>query len=105
MSEPPAHYQLLKQQQPHVIQAYESLDAATRGAGPLDGKTVSLVKLALGLGAGLEGATHSAARRALEAGCRPDELRHVVLLATTTLGFPAMMRGRAWVEDVLDPAK
>ncbi|MCH2376243.1 MAG: hypothetical protein MK538_18825 [Planctomycetes bacterium] len=24
-----------------------------------------------------------------------------MLLAVTTIGFPAMMRGRAWVEDVL----
>jgi hypothetical protein len=26
----------------------------------------------------------------------------VTLLATTTMGFPAMMRGRSWVLDVLD---
>ena len=29
-------------------------------------------------------------------------LLHVALLGTTTMGFPAMMRGRSWVLDVLD---
>jgi hypothetical protein len=29
-------------------------------------------------------------------------LLHVALLATTTMGFPAMMRGRNWVLDVVD---
>ena len=42
-----------------------------------------------------------AVRKALEDGCTPDEVRHVAILATTTLGFPAMIRARAWVEDVL----
>jgi alkylhydroperoxidase/carboxymuconolactone decarboxylase family protein YurZ len=40
-------------------------------------------------------------RRALAAGATADECRHVVLLATTTLGFPAMMAALSWVEDVL----
>jgi alkylhydroperoxidase/carboxymuconolactone decarboxylase family protein YurZ len=32
-----------------------------------------------------------------------DEIRHVVLLATTTIGFPAMMSAMSWVDDVLVP--
>ncbi len=49
----------------------------------------------------MEGAAHSHVRRALEAGATPDELRHAALLALTTLGFPNMMKGLMWVEDVL----
>jgi 4-carboxymuconolactone decarboxylase len=49
----------------------------------------------------LEGAVHSHARRALDAGLKPDEIRHAVLLALTTIGFPSMMRTLTWVEDVL----
>ena len=30
-----------------------------------------------------------------------EQIRHAVLLAVTTIGFPSMMRARAWVEDVL----
>lgn len=81
--------------------AYESLSAATAGAGPLNAKSRALVKLALAIGAGREGAVHSHTRRALAAGCDSDEIRHVVLLGATTLGFPAMMAARTWVEDVL----
>jgi 4-carboxymuconolactone decarboxylase len=102
MPEPPDFYQRAKQQYPQVFQSYEALSAATRSAGPLDERTAALVKLGLSLGAALEGAAHSAARKALAAGCKPEELRHAALLATTTLGFPAMMRARAWVEDVLE---
>ena len=32
---------------------------------------------------------------------REEEIRHAVILSVTTLCFPSMMRGRAWVEDVL----
>ena len=41
-------------------------------------------------------------RRALEGGCSPEDIRHVVVLATTTLGFPSMMATMTWVDDVLE---
>jgi len=83
------------------MEAYEALGTALAEAGPLDAKTRALVKLALAAGAWREGAVHSHTRRALDAGCRPDEIRHVILLGTTTLGFPSMMAALTWVEDVL----
>lgn len=98
----PQAYRRLAQEHPDVIKSYESLADAVRAAGPLDGKTLALVKLALALGSGLEGGTHSAVRKALDAGCTRDEVLHVALLATTTMGFPAMMRGRSWVLDVVE---
>jgi 4-carboxymuconolactone decarboxylase len=98
---PPA-YQRLAKEHPAVIRSYEALADAVRGAGPLDARTTSLVKLAVALAAGLEGGTHSAVRKALDAGCTRDECLHVALLGMTTLGFPATMRGRSWVLDVLD---
>ncbi|ODU25291.1 MAG: carboxymuconolactone decarboxylase [Verrucomicrobia bacterium SCN 57-15] len=83
------------------MRAYEALGEATQQAGPLDAKTRALAKLGIAVGAWREGAVHSHTRRALDAGCSPDEIRHVVLLATTTLGFPSMMAALTWVEDVL----
>jgi alkylhydroperoxidase/carboxymuconolactone decarboxylase family protein YurZ len=83
-----------------VIAAYEKLGEACRSAGPLDGRTAALVKLGIAVGSRLEGAVHSHVRRSLEAGATLDECRHVVLLATTTIGFPAMMAALSWVEDV-----
>ena len=98
----PRTYTEFKKQQPQLVRAYEELGEACRAAGPLDPKTAALVKLAIAIGSGLEGGTHSAVRKALQAGCTRDELVHVAVLSTTTLGFPAMMRARSWVTDVAD---
>ena len=84
------------------MEAYETLGRATAEAGPLDTKTRELVKLAVAIGAGREGAVHSHTRRALHLGSSPEEIRHAVLLSTTTLGFPGMMAALTWAEDVLE---
>jgi alkylhydroperoxidase/carboxymuconolactone decarboxylase family protein YurZ len=97
----PARYQHFEKSYPSVMQAVEALGEVTQSAGPLDGKTRALVKLAIALGALREGAVHSHTRRALEVGCTPDELRHVGVLAITTIGFPGTMAAMSWVEDVL----
>lgn len=101
-NQPPTRFQQFGKKYPAVTRAYEALGAATAEAGPLDAKTRALVKLAIATGAWREGAVHSHTRRALQAGCTPDEIRHVALLATTALGFPSMMAALTWVEDVLD---
>ena len=88
----PGRYLKFQKDFPQVFAAYDSLGNATAEAGPLDPKTRALVKLGIAVGSQLEGALHSHARRAVEAGCTHAEIRHVVLLATTTLGFPAMMK-------------
>lgn len=101
MSELPELYEQMKQQYPDFMNAYEALGEAAKKAGPLDPKSAALVKLALNIAAGLEGGSHSAVKKALSTGCTPSELRHVVMLAGTTLGFPLMMRARSWIEDIL----
>lgn len=97
----PKRYQQMHADYPDLMRAYESLGEATREAGPLSPREVALVKLAISLGAGLEGAAHSHCRKALEADCTADDLRHVAILAAPTIGFPTMMRGKSWVEDVI----
>lgn len=104
MGKVPSWYNDQKKRHPRVFEAYENLGEACREAGPLDGKTLALAKLAIAVGAQLEGAVHSHVRRSLEAGATIDECRHVVLLATTTIGFPAMMAALSWVEDVAKDA-
>ena len=91
-----------KKSYPEVWRAFTELGDQCHDAGPLDEKTRRLVKVALAVGAGLEGGTHSAVRKALEAGATVDEVRHVVVLGATTLGWPAMVRSWTWVQDVLD---
>ena len=75
--------------------------AAVHDGGPLDTKTRELLKLAMAMGARLEGAVHSHARRAIEAGATAEEIYHVVLLGVTTLGFPHTIAALTWVEDDL----
>lgn len=84
-----------------VAQAYEQLGKATQEWGPLDKKSRELVKLGVAVGNRHEGGVHSHTRRALDAGATADEVRHVVLLSLTTIGFPSMIAALTWVEDVL----
>lgn len=98
----PQRYLKFQKQYPAVFKAYKDLGQAVSEAGPLDVKTRELVRLAIVIGAKHEGAVHSHARRALEAGCSPEEIRHAVLLAVTSIGFPNMMAAMSWVDDVLD---
>ena len=98
----PGSYRRMHETHPEYMQAYEAFGQAAREAGPLSEREVSLVKLAISIGAGLEGAAHSHCRKALEAGCSPEELRHVAVVAAPTIGFPTMMRAKSWVEDVIE---
>jgi 4-carboxymuconolactone decarboxylase len=74
---------------PTVWKAFNELGSRCHEAGPLDEKSRRLVKLALSLGAGLEGATRSAVRNASDVGITQEEIDHVALLAVSTLGMPA----------------
>ncbi len=103
MAKLPGAYQQFTKDFKDIAAAYDQLGAATRAAGPLDQKNCELIKLGIAIGAGLEGAVHSHTRRALEAGASPDEIRHTVLLALTTIGFPSMIAALTWVDDVLVP--
>jgi alkylhydroperoxidase/carboxymuconolactone decarboxylase family protein YurZ len=82
-----------------VWKAFNTLGERCHEAGPLDERTRRLVKLALSIGAGLEGATHSAVRNARKSGVSPQEINHVALLAITTLGLPAATRAMTWISD------
>lgn len=101
----PSAYRQFASEHPRIIQAYEQLGDATLTDGPLDRRTAELVKLGLAVGARLEGAVHAHVRRARDAGASPDEIRHAIRLATTTVGFPTMMSALSWANDVLAPGK
>lgn len=82
-----------------VWKAFTELGDKCHEAGPLDEKTRRLVKIALCIAAGLEGGTHSAVRNALASGCTPEEIKHVAVLGTSTIGFPATIRALTWIND------
>jgi 4-carboxymuconolactone decarboxylase len=101
MKKLPGRYQQFREQFPQISRAYDETARLTAGAGPLGEKTIQLVKLGMAIAAGNEGAVHSHARRASQAGAKRDEIRQVGLLALTTVGFPRMMAGLSWIDDVV----
>jgi AhpD family alkylhydroperoxidase len=85
---------------PDIWKAYSNLGEACANAGPLDDKVRRLIKLALAIGAGSEGAVHSHTRRALEAGMTAEEIKQVAMLAIPTHGFPRAIAALTWIEDI-----
>ena len=73
---------------PDVADAMDHLGEAVDASGPLDERTVRLVKLGLAIGSQAEGSVRSNVRKALAAGATADEVHQVAVLAITTCGFP-----------------
>ena len=104
-AKPPKPFRTFAKTHAGVARAYEQLGEAVRAAGPLSAREVALVKLALSIGARMEGATHAHARKALAAGIEAAALEHVAILGCPTIGFPAMMMALGWVRDVAAAAR
>ncbi|MBE7544938.1 MAG: carboxymuconolactone decarboxylase family protein [Bryobacteraceae bacterium] len=100
----PEKIEVFRSQHPEVWDAFAALAGACHEqGGPLEERARRLVKLGLAVGAQHEGAVHSAARHAREAGCTPEELRHVAILAITTLGWPSAYAALRWIGDADRP--
>lgn len=101
----PPPYRRFVEKHPELAERFEQLALACHEAGPLDEKTRHLVKLGIAIGQQSEGASKSHVRRAMAGGASAEELRHAVLLALTTVGFPAMIAASEWVEEVIAARK
>lgn len=101
-SQIPKRFLKFSEDYPKVAEAYEKLGNAVHSAGPLDERTRALIKLAISTGARLEGAVHSHARKAVKAGCKPEEMRHAVLLSLPTIGLPSMIAALSWIDDIIE---
>lgn len=97
----PEIYTRFREDYPDVARALDGLGSATEAAGPMEPRTQRLVKLGIAAGALAEGAVRSNARRALDEGASPEEVRQVALLAIATRGFPAGVASLQWIEEVL----
>ncbi|WP_447894951.1 carboxymuconolactone decarboxylase family protein [Vreelandella sp. GE22] len=87
---------------PEVWNAYAALGKACSHSGPLEGRELRLVKLALAIGNRSEGAVHSHVRRGLEEGLSAEELKQAAMLAVPTIGFPAAVAALTWITDITD---
>ena len=92
----------LAEKHPSIWTTYQQLGEACAEAGPLDARTLRLVKLAIAIGQESEGAVHSHTRRALGDGLTKDEILHVALLAIPSMGLAKAAAGMTWIGDILD---
>ena len=87
---------------PALSAAHESIAKAVDAAGPLDRKICELIKIGLSVGAGLETATRSHVRRAMEHGATEAEIEQAILLAMNTCGFPRTVMAWQWARQQIE---
>jgi alkylhydroperoxidase/carboxymuconolactone decarboxylase family protein YurZ len=97
----PKWYAELSKKHGKFMDAVGELGKVVRKEGPLDEKTVHLIQLAAATTLRSEGAVHSHVRRALNAGAKPDEIYHSIILLTSTIGFPTVSAALSWAADVI----
>lgn len=100
----PTHYDRIRKEFPELFKTSEKLGEVS-AKGPVSKKQAHLIKLAASAAIRSEGAVHSHTRRALAAGLKPSEIRHTIILLTSTIGFPTMMAALSWADDILDKNK
>ncbi len=86
---------------PALGEAHETIAKVVDQAGPLDRKTCELIKIGLSAGAGLETATRSHVRRAIEHGANREEIEQAILLAMNTCGFPRTVAAWKGAQDCM----
>lgn len=101
----PEFLQKVIKKYPEVWDGHQGIDSTVGNMKGLDAKTQHLVKLAIAIGAGLEGAVHSHTRRSREAGYSDEEIYHAALLAITTVGWPSAIAALSWIDDILKGIK
>jgi AhpD family alkylhydroperoxidase len=101
----PPWYNFLKKKHGPFFEALERLGEAVKTSGPLDKKTSQLIQLAAAAAIRSEGAVHSHVRRAMEAGAKPEEIIHALVLLTSTIGFPNTSAALSWAHDVIGKRK
>jgi 4-carboxymuconolactone decarboxylase len=100
--QPPELYLKLKERHSDLIEAVEALSKAARAAGPLDGKTGHLIQLGAAAAIHSRGSVCSHATRALDSGASHEEIRHAIIVLTSTIGFPTVAAALSWVDDMFD---
>jgi alkylhydroperoxidase/carboxymuconolactone decarboxylase family protein YurZ len=101
LPEPPKKYREFIERYPALGEAWERIHDAGQ-EGPLDDRTIRLVKLGIAIGARLEGPVHSSVRKGLAQGITREELEQVVALSAGAIGLPSAAAAFTWIRDVLN---
>jgi alkylhydroperoxidase/carboxymuconolactone decarboxylase family protein YurZ len=102
MANYPKQYRWVTSRFGKVMKAHQQLGEALLAAGPLKKKQAHLVQLAAAAATRSEGAVHSHVRRALEAGVKPPEIYHTLVLLVSTIGFPAVSAALSWARETIE---
>jgi alkylhydroperoxidase/carboxymuconolactone decarboxylase family protein YurZ len=105
MSKLPNQYTSIKKRFKKFYDASDKLGRAARASGPISKKNSHLVQLAAAAAIRSEGAVHSHTRRALQAGAKPAEIYHTIILLSSTIGFPTASAALSWADDVITAHK
>ena len=98
----PTTYKAFVARFPDLGTAHETAAKAVESYGPLDAKACSLIKIGICVGAGLESATRSHVRRALENGATEQEIEQAIVLAYNTCGFPRTVMAWQWARQQIE---
>ncbi len=80
-----------KKQFPDIWKAYENLRDSCSQTGPLDRKTVELIKVGISAALEREGGLIAHVARAKRAGAKPAEIYQAILQGIGLTGFPAFL--------------
>jgi alkylhydroperoxidase/carboxymuconolactone decarboxylase family protein YurZ len=97
----PEQYQKISERFKDLFDAVGNLGEAVRKQGPINDKNAQLIQLAAAVAIRSEGSVHSHVRRAIEAGAKPEEVYHAIILLTSTIGFPTVSAALSWADDVI----
>lgn len=98
----PRTFQRFAERFPGIAAGHEAIGKAGDKAGPLDRKMVELLKLAVCVGAGLESASKSHVRRALQHGATREEVEQTVVMAVNPVGLPRAVMAWQWATEQMD---
>ena len=87
---------------PQVWAAYEDLRNVCDKGGPLDKKTIELIKIGISTVMGREGGLVAHISKAKKAGAQKNEIYHSILLAMGLAGFPSTLAAFAVAKKHLE---
>ncbi len=80
-----------KKQFSEVWEAYEDLRDSCDNHGPLDRRTVELIKIAVSSALNREGGVVAHVSQARKAGASPEEIHQAILITMALTGFPVTL--------------
>ncbi len=95
----PGTYKDFVTKYPALGRTHEDIAKAVESVGPLDARTLALIKIGICIGAGLESALRSHVRRAMQHGAKPAEIEQAILLGMNTVGFPRTVAAWSWAKE------